>query len=155
MTKFYAGLSFPNGLGLTSLVHLFFSLPCQLPSLSSSILGFLLRPTTPELSGSLLPLLFVLCFPLFFSPAHHTHLCLPSLGIQGNFERCRLMTVETWVGRCGLVSGNRPRIQTGTSDILLPDARMSSNQLLSHMNLRKEASCRFSRMCLPSSFILE
>lgn len=145
MTKFYAGFSFPNGLGLTSLIHsFFFSLPCQLPSLSSSILGSLLLPPPPEFpasvtsSASFSPLLCPL-FPSFlfsfFLTHPHTLRSLASLGIGGNLERCRLMTAETCVGHSGLVSGNTTGIQTRTSDILffLPYALMSSEQLQPHV----------------------
>lgn len=145
MTKFYAGFSFPNGLGLTSLIHSFFFLPCQFPSLSSSILGSFLLPPPPEFlanvtSSTSFSLLLCPLFPSpflsFFLPHPHTLLFLPSLGIGGNLERCRLMTAETCVGHSGLVSGNTPGIQTRTSDILLLYVlMMSSEQLQLHMIL--------------------
>lgn len=67
----------------------------------------------------------------FFLLRHHTLPFPPSLGMRGNLERCRLMTVETCVGHSGLVSGNTPGIQTRTSDILF----LSLYVLMSHLLL--------------------
>lgn len=127
-----------------SFIPFFFLLPCQLPSLSSSILGSFLLPPPPEFPASVtssasFSLLLCPLFPSFlfsfFLTHPHTLRSLASLGIGGNLERCRLMTAETCVGHSGLVSGNTTGIQTRTSDILffLPYALMSSEQLQPHV----------------------
>lgn len=143
MTKFYAWFSFPNGLGLTSFIHSLFSPPCQLPSLSSSILGSFFLPPPPEFPANFTPYTsllhpFVLSFlpsSSILSPTPPHTLLLLSLGIEGNLERCRLMTVETCVGHSGLVFENMPGIQNRTSDNLffLLYAPMSSEQLQPHI----------------------
>lgn len=142
MTRFYTGFSFPNGLGLTSLIHPFFFFlvsfhhcphlswaPFSCLHLLTFLPTLLLLPLFPTLLSS------VFFFLSLFLLHPHTLLFLPSLGIGGNLERCRLMTAETCIGHSGLLSGNTPRIQTRTSDILLQYALMSSEQLYPHMIL--------------------
>lgn len=104
-------VSFPNGLDLSSLIHSFFLL----------LLLFLSSFITPLIRLSS-------CFPSFL-PHSFTPLLLPSLGIGGNLQRCRLMTAETGPGHSGLLSGNTPGIQSRTSDIFLLNEMMSSEQL--------------------------
>lgn len=122
MTKFYAGFSFPNGSGLASLIHSFF-----FPSLSASITVLIypvLLHVQPEFPANFTfstffsSSSFLLFSSSFLSPAPPRSHFLPSLGIGGNLERCRLMTAETCIVHNGLVSGNTPGIQTRTSDIL-------------------------------------
>lgn len=123
-------------------------IPFFFSSLSASITvliypGLLFLPPPPDFPANVtcstsFPFSFVLCFLLSFFLLHpHTLLLLPSLGIGGNLERCRLMTAETCVGHSGLMSGNTPGNQTGTSDILFLSlyALMSSEQLQPHMIL--------------------
>lgn len=98
-----------------------------------------LLPAPPEFPANvtstsfslLLCPLFSSFFLSFFLLRHHTLPFPPSLGMRGNLERCRLMTVETCVGHSGLVSGNTPGIQTRTSDILF----LSLYVLMSHLLL--------------------
>lgn len=140
MTKFYAGFSFPNGSGLASHIHSFFPFLVSFhhcPHLSCSA-SSCLHPLNflPTLLLPPFPSSFVLCFLRsfflsFFLLRHHTLPFPPSLGMRGNLERCRLMTVETCVGHSGLVSGNTPGIQTRTSDILF----LSLYVLMSHLLL--------------------
>lgn len=110
----WGGVSFPNSLGLTpphSVLFFSFSLSCSVT--------LLICPFPPEPLSSLLTFFLSLSLSFSFFLQPHTHLSLSSLGTGCNLERCRLMTVETWVSHSGLVFGNRPQIQTGTSDILL------------------------------------